>query len=122
VGAQLSWNLFDGFKSVGKLQQAKITFEKAKTEELQYKAKSELEINKFSRQLLDAKEKVSLAQLNVEQATVAYRIRQNRFEQGLEKTTDVLISETQKIQKELEYQQAVFEYNFTKEYLTFLSK
>jgi outer membrane protein TolC len=65
---------------------------------------------------------VSLAQLNVEQATVAYRIRQNRFEQGLEKTTDVLISETQKIQKELEYQQAVFEYNFTKEYLTFLSK
>jgi outer membrane protein TolC len=94
------------------LQQAKITFDKAKTKELQYKAKSELEINKFSRQLLDAKEKVSFAQLNVEQATEAYRIRQNRFEQGLEKTTDVLISETQRIQKELEYQQAIFDYNF----------
>jgi outer membrane protein TolC len=122
VGAQLSWNIFDGYKSIGKLQQAKIVFEKAQTEELQYKAKSELELNKYNRQLLDAKEKVSLAQLNVAQASEAYRIRQNRFEQGLEKTADVLISETQKIQKELEYQQAVFEYNFTKEYVTFLSR
>lgn len=122
IGAQLSWNLFDGYKSVGKLQQAKVTFDRAKTQELQYQAKSEMELNKYSRQLLDAKEKVKLAQLNVEQSREAYRIRQNRFEQGLEKTTDVLISETQKIQKELEYQQAIFEYNFTKDYVTFLQQ
>ena len=122
IGAQLSWNVFDGYKSIAKLQQSKIVFEKAKTEELQYKAKSEFELNKYNRQLLDAKEKVKLAQLNVNQSTEAYRIRQNRFEQGLEKTTDVLISETQKIQKELEYNQAVFEYNFTKEYLEFLTQ
>lgn len=122
IGAQLSWNLFDGYKSIGKLQQAKVTYEKAKTEELQYKAKSELELNKYSRQLLDAQEKVKLAQLNVEQTTEAYRIRQNRFQQGLEKTTDVLLSETQMIQKELEYKQAIFEYNFTKDYVAFLQK
>ncbi len=122
IGAQLSWNVFDGYKSIGKLQQAKIVYEKAQTEELQYKAKSKLELNKYNRQLLDAKEKVNLANLNVQQASEAYRIRQNRFGQGLEKTADVLISETQKIQKELEYQQAVFEYNFTKEYVMFLSK
>ncbi len=122
IGAQLSWNLFDGYKSIGKLQQAKVTYEKAKTEELQYKAKSELELNKYSRQLLDAQEKVKLAQLNVEQTTEAYRIRQNRFQQGLEKTTDVLLSETHMIQKELEYKQAIFEYNFTKHYVAFLQK
>jgi outer membrane protein TolC len=122
IGAQLSWNLFDGYKSIGKLQQAKVTYEKAKTEELQYKAKSELELYKYIRQLLDAQEKVKLAQLNVEQASEAYRIRQNRFEQGLEKTTDVLLSENQMIQKELEYKQAIFEYNFTKDYVAFLQK
>lgn len=122
VGAQLSWNLFDGYKSIGKLQQAKVTYEKAKTEELQYKAKSEMVLNKYNRQLLDAQEKVKLAQLNVDQSTEAYRIRQNRFEQGLEKTTDVLISETQMIQKELEYKQSIFEYNFTKDYVSFLQK
>ena len=122
IGAQLSWNLFDGYKSIGKLQQAKVTYEKAKTEELQYKAKSEMELNKYNRQLLDAQEKVKLAQLNVDQATEAYRIRQNRFEQGLEKTTDVLLSETQMIQKELEHKQAIFEYNFTKDYVSFLQK
>lgn len=122
VGAQLSWNLFDGYKSIGKLQQAKVTYEKAKTEELQYKAKSEMELNKYGRQLVDAQEKVKLAQLNVDQASEAYRIRQNRFEQGLEKTTDVLNAETQKIQKELEHKQAIFEYNFTKDYVSFLQK
>jgi outer membrane protein TolC len=60
--------------------------------------------------------------LALEQSQEAYRIRQNRFAQGLEKTTDLLQSETQMIQKELEQLQAVFEYNFTKQYLQFLTK
>jgi hypothetical protein len=40
----------------------------------------------------------------------------------LEKTTDLLQSETMMAQKELEFLQAVFEYNFTKEYVQFLTK
>ncbi len=56
-----------------------------------------------------------------EQSQEAFRIRQNRFTQGLEKTTDLLMAETQMAQKELEYLQAVFEYNFTKQYLQFLT-
>jgi outer membrane protein TolC len=81
-----------------------------------------LELNKTNRQLKDAENKVSLSKLALEQSQEAYRIRQNRFTQGLEKTTDLLQSETQMIQKELEYLQSVFEYNFTKQYLQFLTK
>jgi len=60
--------------------------------------------------------------LALEQSQEAYRIRSNRFTQGLEKTTDLLQSETQMAQKELEFLQSVFEYNFTKEYVQFLTK
>jgi len=42
VGAQLSWNIFDGFKNVGKTQKAKADFEKATVETEQYKKQSQL--------------------------------------------------------------------------------
>jgi len=122
VGAQLSWNVFDGFKTIGKTQKAKADYEKATVETEQYKKQSQLELNKTNRQLVDAENKVDLSQLAFEQSQEAFRIRQNRFTQGLEKTTDLLMAETQMAQKELEHLQAVFEYNFTKEYLQFLTK
>lgn len=122
VGAQLSWNVFDGYKSIGKYDKAKADFQKAEVETEQYKKQSQLELNKTNRQLKDAENKVNVSQLAFEQSQEAFRIRQNRFVQGLEKTTDLLQSETQMIQKELEHLQAVFEYNFTKQYLQFLIK
>lgn len=122
VGAQLSWNVFDGYKSIGKMEKAKADFQKAEIESQQYKAKSQLELNKANRQLNDAENKVNLSKLDLEQSQEAYRIRSNRFTQGLEKTTDLLQSETQMFKKELEYLQAVFEYNYTQEYLQFLTK
>lgn len=121
VGAQLSWNVFDGYRSIGKMAKAKADFQKAALEAEQYKKQSQLEASKTNRQLQDAENKVKLSQLAFEQSKEAYRIRQNRFVQGLEKTTDLLQSETQMIQKQLEELQAVFEYNFTKQYLQFLT-
>ena len=122
VGAQLSWNVFDGYKTIGKFDKAKADFQKSEIETDQYKKQSQLELSKTNRQLKDAENKVNLSQLAFEQSQEAYRIRQNRFTQGLEKTTDLLQSETQMIQKELEHLQSVFEYNFTKQYLQFLTK
>ncbi len=122
VGAQLSLSVFDGYKSIGKMEKAKADFQKAEVENQQYKAKSQLELNKTNRQLKDAENKVNLEKLALEQSQEAYRIRSNRFTQGLEKTTDLLQAETQMFQKELEFLQAVFEYNFTQQYLQFLTK
>jgi outer membrane protein TolC len=122
IGAQLSWDVFDGYKSIGKLQKAKADYDKAQTESQQYKAQSQLELNKTNRQLTNAENKVSLSKLALEQSQEAYRIRENRFKEGLEKTTDLLNSETLQFQKELEYLQAVFEYNFTQKYLEFLTQ
>lgn len=122
IGAQLSWKVFDGYKSIGKMEKAKAEFQKAEVENQQYKSQSQLELNKTNRQLKDAENKVNLEKLALEQSQEAYRIRSNRFTQGLEKTTDLLQAETQMFQKELQLLQAVFEYDFTQEYLQFLSK
>ena len=122
VGAQLSWNVFDGFKSIGKAQKSKAELDKAEINLDQYKNQSQLEYNKAKRQLKDAENQLKLTNLALEQSKEAFRIRKNRFEQGLEKTSDLLISETQYLQKQLEYLQTAFNYNFTKAYVEFLTK
>ena len=122
VGAQLSWNVFDGFKSIGKAQKSKAELDKAEITLDQYKNQSQLEYNKAKRQLKDAENQLKLTNLALEQSKEAFRIRKNRFEQGLEKTSDLLISETQYLQKQLEQLQTIFNYNFTKAYVAFLTK
>ena len=122
IGAQLSWDIFQGSKRFGKAQKSKAEFEKSKLEYNQYVSKSNMELNKVKRQLLDAKNRLDLTSLAVEQSKESLRIRKNRFEEGLEKTSDLLIAETQFAQKQLEYYQTIFEYNFTQTYLEFLTK
>ena len=122
IGAQLSWDLFQGSKRFGKAQKSKAEFEKSKLEYNQYVSKSNLELNKVKRQLVDAKNRLDLTDLAVQQSKESLRIRKNRFKEGLEKTSDLLIAETQFAQKQLEYYQTIYQYNFTQTYLEFLTK
>jgi len=122
LGIQLSWNVFDGLKTKAAVQQARANYRQAEQELAQYKSQSQLEINKTSRQLNDAANAINLALLALHQSQEAYRIRSNRFEQGLEKTTDLLNAEMQVTQKQLEYHQAVLQYNITSSYLHFLNQ
>ena len=120
AGIQLSWNVFDGLKAKSEQQKLKAELSKTQTEIQQYQKQSELELNKISRQVQDAENKVNLTKLAWEQSKEAYRISKNRYDQGLEKSADLLTSETQMSQKELEHIQAIFEYNTALEYYKFL--
>jgi outer membrane protein TolC len=120
AGIQLSWNVFDGLKAKSEQQKFKAELSKAETEIQQYQKQSQLELQKTSRQVKDADSKVSLTKLAWEQSKEAYRIRKNRYDQGLEKSADLLTSETQMSQKELENIQAIFEYNTALESYKFL--
>ena len=122
IGAQLSWDIFQGSKRFGKAQKSKAEFEKSKLEYNQYVSKSNLELNKVKRQLIDAKNRLELTSLAIQQSEESLRIRKNRFKEGLEKTSDLLMAETQFAKKQLEYYQTIFEYNFTQTYLEFLTK
>ncbi|WP_308992405.1 TolC family protein [Mariniflexile litorale] len=121
-GAQLSWDIFQGSKRFGKVQKSKAEFEKSKLEYKQYVSQSNLELNKAKRAFLDADNTLKLTTLALQQSEESLRIRTNRFKEGLEKTSDLLMAETQYAQKQLEYYQTIFEYNYTQAYLQFLTK
>ena len=121
-GAELKWNLFEGSKRFGKSQKSKAEYDKSILQLEQYKSESQLELNKAKRGFEDAKNKLKLTKLALEQSEESLRIRTNRFKQGLEKTTDLLMSETQYSQKQLEYYATIFQHNYALAYVQFLTK
>jgi outer membrane protein TolC len=122
IGAQLSWTILDGTKRFGKAQKSKAEYEKSKLQYEQYVSQSQLELNKARRMFMDAENKLRLTKLAMEQSKESLRIRTNRFKEGLEKTSDLLMAESQFAQKQMEYYQTIFEYNYAQAYLKFLTK
>ena len=70
----------------------------------------------------DIKNNLMLTELALEQSEEALRIRTNRFAEGLEKTSDLLMAEAQFSQKQLEYYNTVFQHNYALAYLQLLTK
>lgn len=122
IGIQLSWDIFSGYKNIGKIHQEKAILEKATLEKEKYIQESELEINKAKRQFADSKNQIELSSLALEQSKEAFRITSNRFKQGLEQSKDLLYAETKYHEKELEHARAIFNFNFSKVYLKFLTQ
>ncbi|RED47393.1 TolC family protein [Seonamhaeicola aphaedonensis] len=121
-GAQLSWDIFQGSKRIAKSQKSRAEFEKSRLEYSQYVSQSNLELNKANRMLTDAQNTLDLTALALKQSKESLRIFTNRFKEGLEKTSDLLMAETKYAQKQLEYYQTIFEYNYAQAYLKFLTK
>ena len=121
VGAQLSWTIFNGTATQNKIAQHRIERNKM-AEQLNYqKEQSQLELNKTLRQAQDAQYSLQQQEIAVSQATEALRILQNRYQQGLVATNDILQSQTQLSQQKLNHAQAIFQFNTTQAYLEFLT-
>ncbi len=119
-GAQLSWTLFEGNKRFGSLKKSQSQFEKAKIEYQQYIDQEKVTLKNAQLNLTDLKNQLTLSKLAIEQAEEVLRIRQNRFKEGLEKTSDLLQAETLFAQKELAYNTAIYQHNYALAYLQFL--
>ncbi|WP_265198081.1 TolC family protein [Aureitalea sp. L0-47] len=122
VGAQLSWDLFDGNKRIAKTGKSKAAFERSNLEYKQYLAESKLELEKAYRMLNDASNELSLSEKALEQYEESLRIRKNRFKEGLERTSELLFAEAKFAEKQLDYHQTVFQYNYALAYVRFLTK
>ena len=122
VGIQLSWELFGGYKNIGKIHKEKALLEQAQLEQQKYLDQSAMELNKAVRQRSESQNRMVLAGLAMDQSREALRVITNRFEQGLEKTRDLLQAESQFLEKELAYYESVFHVNFSQAHLEFLSK
>jgi outer membrane protein TolC len=122
VGASLSWDVFKGAQRFSQSKKGKANAEKAELELADYKAKSKMELQRVERKLADAKSRLASSKLALDQSGESLQIRTNRFKEGLEKTTDLLMAETQYAQQELAYYQTVYDYNYALAYHNFLTK
>lgn len=111
VGATLKWNLFSGYSKIGKVMESRAELKKA---ELAYQSKvfrNKLEIEQAQRSLEQAQKQLEFAESSVEQAAEDFRIRSDRYEQGMEKTTDLLNAEAKLAEARLQRLDALYQYN-----------
>jgi len=79
------------------------------------------EIRKTKRAVVDANYKIQQQTTSVQQSEEALRILQNRYEQGLVSTNDILVAQTQLSQQKLFLAQAQLEQKSAINYLEFLT-
>lgn len=121
AGVQLSWTIFNGTSTRGRITEQRIARDKTTEQLRQQKEQSQLELNKTLRQLQDSRFVLQQQTTAVAQAAEVLRILNNRYAQGLITTNDILQSHSSLSQQKLHYAQAVFQLNTTYAYLQFLT-
>ena len=120
AGVQLSWEIFKGNRTKNTIATETLERNKLNEQLAQQKDQSQLELSKALRDLTDAQFEIKQQKDAVVQAAEALRILQNRYQQGLVNTTDVLMANTQLSQQKFALAQAIFTANVTKAYIQFL--
>lgn len=109
VGLHAQWDLFSGMKRRSGIQRSKAELEETRARYSAYKTESETAFSQAVKQLNVQRTELESARLAVEQSGEALRILQDRFKQGLEKTTDVLMAQTTFMQQELRLKKARYD-------------
>lgn len=110
VGLQLSWNIFNGFQSSSRLQQAEIQRQRAKTQLQQLRQSVKVEVRQAIRDLENARERIQAQEANVERAELNYQHVSERVSQGVSSSIELREASEQLDQSRLNYLQAVYDY------------
>jgi outer membrane protein TolC len=121
AGVQLTWDIFKGTGTKNKIATQTLERNKLSEQLSNQQEQSQLELNKTKRQLADAQYRISQQNAAVKSAAEALRILQDRYEQGLVNSTDVLLAQTQLSQQKLGLAQAISAQNTTAAYIIFLT-
>ena len=111
AGAQMSWNIFDGLLTHGKILQARALYEKSQTDLADQSRQIELQVRTAysdfieARELLDSQEKVQ------EEAEEALREAESRASAGTGTQLDVLDAQTSLTQARTTQIQALHDYD-----------
>jgi len=111
IGLNLQWNIFNGFQNVAGIQKSAAELDQAEIEYRKALTKGQTEIEEAFRDLETAKAKVDLAKTAAEQSDESLKITHDRYEKGMEKTTDLVNAQTAASGTHLNYLQAVYFYN-----------
>jgi outer membrane protein TolC len=110
AGAQLSWNIFDGMLTRGKVVQARALYEKSRTDVDDKGRQIELEVRTAYSDFIEAREVLESQQKVQEQADEALREARARADAGTSTQLDVLDAETSLTQARTTQIQALHDY------------
>jgi outer membrane protein TolC len=110
AGGQLTWNLFDGLLTHGKVVQAKALHEKSKTDLADQSRQIELQVRTAYSDFIEAKEVLDSQQTVLAEADEALREARARAEAGTGTQLDVLDAETALTQARTTNVQALHDY------------
>ncbi|WP_022836295.1 TolC family protein [Salisaeta longa] len=111
IGASLSWSLFEGYRQVGRAQQAGAELQHAEISLQQQALRNEVDILAARRTIETARERIAQARQAVEQAKESLRIRTDRYAEGMARTTDVLQAEATLAERRLALLRALYQHN-----------
>lgn len=120
VGLKVSWTIFNGLNNYHKINSSKAELEKVNTQLRQQTDQSQLELNKAHRDRMDLLAEINRQNVSVTQAEESLRILQDRYNEGLVSTTDLLMAHSQLLQQKLSLAQSIYGNNLTLAYLEFL--
>ncbi len=111
VGLSLQWKLFNGGQNLGQSKKSKAEYHMAELKYQEYLDKGNMELKQAIRNITVKESQLNSYETAAEQSKESLRIRTDRFKEGLEKTTDLLTSETKYAESELKHLNAIYEYN-----------
>ena len=111
AGAQVSWNIFDGALTYGKVIQANALYEKSKTDLADQSRQIELQVRTSYSDFIEAKETLDSQQKVVEEAEESLREARARADAGTGTQLDVLDAETSLTQSRTTQIQALHDYS-----------
>lgn len=121
AGIQLSWDIFKGNTIKNSMATQTLQRNKLANELEVQKEQSQLEVNKTLSDIQAATYQLKQRKQAIGLSEESLRIMQNRYEQGLVNTTDVLMVQMQLSKNKLDYQQSLHSIAITKAYLKFLT-
>ena len=110
VGLQLTWNIFNGFQTSSRMQQAEIERQRAKTQLEQLRQSVAVEVRKAIRDLENARERIEAQQTNIRRAELNYDHVSARVNEGVSNQIALREASDQLDQSRLNYLQAVYDY------------
>ena len=111
VGINLQWKIFNGSRNMGKLNKSKAEFLKSEIEYKEYLDKGNMELMQAKRDITVNDSQLVTYKTAAEQAKESLRIRTNRYKEGMERTSDLLMAEAKSAENELMYLNAIYNYN-----------
>ncbi|HTN22176.1 MAG TPA: TolC family protein [Pelobium sp.] len=121
AGVQLSWSIFNGTSDKRQAKGIKLEQQKMDVQLRSMKQENQMQLDKYERDLDNASFKIKQQKVAIAQATEALRIIQNRYEEGLVNTTDVLNAQTQLSQQKLMLLNTMFNNQLTQANIQFLT-